>query len=65
MFNSKKIGNKIGFGCWSSYCGNKNIKNINNNNCYNLSGSIMASSPLLVNNIKLNSKFYTKRGVGN
>ena len=23
MFNSKNIGNRIGFGCWSSYCGNR------------------------------------------
>lgn len=64
MFNSRKIGNRIGAGCWSSYCGNRDSKT-QNNNCYNLSGSIVSSSPLLVNNIKLNSKFYTKRGIGN
>jgi hypothetical protein len=63
MFNSKKIGNRIGAGTWSSYCA-KNSKS-QTNNCYNLSGSIMSSSPLLVNNIKLNSKFYTKKNINN
>jgi hypothetical protein len=61
MLNSKNIGNKIGFGCWSSYCGNK--QQTQNNKCYNLSGSIIASSPLLVNNTKLNSKFYSKKNI--
>ena len=64
MYNSRKIGNRIGFGCWSSYCGSQNYKN-HNNNCYDLSGSIVSSTPLLVNNIKLNSKFYRKKIIRN
>ena len=49
MFNSKKIGNKIGFGNWSSYCGSSINAQTQNTNCYNLSRKIIDSAPSFIN----------------
>lgn len=45
MYNSKIVGNRLGSGCWSSYCGNSS-KNSANNSCSNLSGKVISSSVL-------------------
>ena len=46
MYRSNIVGNKLGSGCWSSYCNKKNA-NTQNYSCNNLSGQVIASSVLL------------------
>ena len=47
MYNSKIVGNRLGSGCWSSYCGTGMvIRNSPMNSCSNLSGKILSSSVL-------------------
>ena len=60
MFNGKRIGNRIGFGCWSSYCGSK--QQAQNNPCYNLSGLIISASPV-ISNVKVNTTNIPRRNI--
>ena len=41
LYNSKIAGNRIGSGCWSSFCGRSK-----NTSCGNLSGKIISSGVL-------------------